>query len=105
MLEGGMCYQYPYAVDNRVNTFTALTGPTLRMNKCPRSAWALLGFFAKAVVQHQVDFLSCIKQDVARAHILAAELPTASGRYLLSHPSPTKFGEVVKWLQVWHVAS
>jgi hypothetical protein len=57
------------------------------------------------VAQHQVVLLSCIEQDVARAHILAAELLTASGRYLLSHPLPTKFGQVVKWLQVWHVAS
>jgi nucleoside-diphosphate-sugar epimerase len=39
-------------------------------------------------------------QDVARAHIRAAEVPSASGRYVLSRSSATRFQEVIDWLQV-----
>ncbi len=38
--------------------------------------------------------------DLARAHILAAEVPTASGRYLITQPTAPKLSTAVKWLQV-----
>ena len=39
-------------------------------------------------------------RDVARAHVLAAEVPSAQGRYILSHTHAADAAEIAKWLQV-----
>lgn len=39
-------------------------------------------------------------RDVARAHILAAQLPDAKGRYILSHTHSANAKEISSWLQV-----
>ncbi len=39
-------------------------------------------------------------RDVARAHILAAENPAASGRYIVSQSQTCDPAEVGRWLQV-----
>jgi len=38
-------------------------------------------------------------RDVARAHVLAAEVPSARGRYILSHTHGASAAEIAKWLQ------
>lgn len=39
-------------------------------------------------------------RDVARAHVLAAEVPQAEGRYILSHTHESDVTEIAGWLQV-----
>ena len=39
-------------------------------------------------------------RDVARAHVLAAEVPQAEGRYTLSHTHGSDVTEIAAWLQV-----
>lgn len=39
-------------------------------------------------------------RDVARAHILAAETPSASGRYIVSNSHSTPGAHISAWLQV-----
>lgn len=38
-------------------------------------------------------------RDVAKAHILAAEVPTASGRFIVANAKPTAPQEIVAWLR------
>ena len=42
-------------------------------------------------------------RDVARAHILAAETPGASGRYIVAASHTTPASTISAWLQVWGV--
>ena len=44
--------------------------------------------------------LICDVRDVARAHVLAAEEPSASGRYIVSHRAPLTATALSKALQV-----
>ncbi len=44
--------------------------------------------------------LICDVRDVARAHVLAAETPSASGRYIVSHRAPLTATALSKALQV-----
>ena len=44
--------------------------------------------------------LICDVRDVARAHVLAAEIPSASGRYIVSHRAPLTATVLSKALQV-----
>ena len=39
-------------------------------------------------------------RDVCKAHILAAEVPTASGRYIVGHDTPVPSKHIVDILQV-----
>ncbi|KAK9803315.1 hypothetical protein WJX73_000726 [Symbiochloris irregularis] len=48
---------------------------------------------ADTIVNRVIDV-----RDIARAHILAAELPKASGRYLLSHADTVSIGDVYREL-------
>ncbi len=43
-------------------------------------------------------------RDVGRAHILAAEVPAASGRYIVGHDSAIPSKHNTDIFQVWHVA-
>lgn len=45
-------------------------------------------------------------RDVARAHVLAAETPTASGRYLISEPAAVPTAkQASEWLQACRFAA
>lgn len=44
--------------------------------------------------------LICDVRDVARAHVLAAEVPSASGRYIVTHRAPLTATALSKALQV-----
>lgn len=44
--------------------------------------------------------LICDVRDVARAHVLAAEIPSASGRYIVSHRAPITATALSEALQV-----
>ena len=44
--------------------------------------------------------LICDVRDVARAHVVAAEEPSASGRYIVSHRAPLTATALSKALQV-----
>ena len=48
----------------------------------------------------QGTLLICDVRDVARAHVLAAEIPGASGRYIVSHRAPITATALSKALQV-----
>jgi len=39
-------------------------------------------------------------RDIAHAHILAAEVPTASGRYIISEVKAPNLSDTVEWLKV-----
>ncbi len=48
---------------------------------------------------------NCDVRDVARAHVLAAEIPSASGRYIISEPAPVPDAkQASEWLQVCSMA-
>ena len=44
-------------------------------------------------------------RDVARAHILAAENPAASGRFIVANTHTTSPSTISAWLQVWWIAT
>lgn len=46
---------------------------------------------------HKESIVFCDVRDVARAHIAAAETPSAHGRYIVANTAPTPTDTILKW--------